>query len=227
QEVEVAVALEPPHVGEVVARRVGALEGRDHIAVAYEHRRGAVADLRLLGRSRRHRAQVGGRDQSSCSRARLDGVEREPERRGAAAEGAADVGGEHGGRQIHHGGQGRRAPLLRVWRRGRREGAGADAARGASVDGVWGGPGPHGQAVLVVVGDGAVASAARAPDGAEGLGGETVAGYMGARGHYAEHSIPLTLPSPLRGEGVRSAIVRAEEVAAWVEEADQAELVGC
>src|SRR5215475_8299128 len=48
QDVEVAIALKPPHVGEVVARRVGALEGRDHVAVAHEHCRGAVADLRLL-----------------------------------------------------------------------------------------------------------------------------------------------------------------------------------
>src|SRR5215472_1003443 len=47
---------------------------------------GTIARLRLLGRPRRHRAQVRRRDQGAGGRGRLDGVEREPERRGAAAE---------------------------------------------------------------------------------------------------------------------------------------------
>src|SRR5262249_15539375 len=145
----------------------------------------------------------GGGQEGGGDGARLDGVESEPERRGAAAEGAADVGGKHAGWQIHHGGEDGRARLLRVRRRGGGKEAGADGSHVALVERAERRLDGHGQAVLVVVGHRALPRPAHAPDGAEGVRSEAITGHVSRCLYDSNHGQLTTSPFPLSRVGER------------------------
>ena len=183
QHAEVAVTLTAPHVGELTAHRVSALEGRDDSVGAHQRRRRAVAEQALELGAGRDRPHVGGGDQGLRDRPRSHRVERQAERRRPAAQRSAEVGRDRAGSQIAHGREQRRGRLLGVRGRGRGKEARADPRNVAAGEGGEGRLARHGQAILVVVGERALAVAPAAPRLAEESASEAVARDVSADAH--------------------------------------------
>ena len=150
----VAVARAPPTLGELVGDRGAAQVLGDHVALADEGGRGAVAARGLLGTGRPAGAQVGADHERGPAR-----VERGAQGADAGPDGAAGVHGQRAGIQPECGVDRRGVGLVQVGggRRGEPQtvGRGAGSAPERQPTGLDG----HGRRVLVVGGHGAGALA--------------------------------------------------------------------